>query len=308
MVTACGSSNARSVCKILSSCLPNSRIIGTDSSDVREITPIDNVTSIHQVPFGNDPQFTSILLNLAINNQVNLIIPIHDLELEQLARASYEFRKHHIEIGLPKPEAVQTCNDKYKFYEFCQKFRLPAIPTSLTPEMDFPIFVKPRFGNGSQNCFTAYKKSDLQFIGRYVEQPIYQPKKEGQKIVIDFVANQDGELECALSREELKSIDGNGTRVIINDRPRLIELTAKITKCLHFHGLGNLEVFINGDEAQIIELNPRASSGIIFTYLAGLDILSHFICSYGFSSVKPKTNPIKYNQRMHREWHEYIIN
>ncbi|GAH18445.1 unnamed protein product, partial [marine sediment metagenome] len=79
-------------------------------------------------PF-QDPKFFSELKTICEQNKIDAIIPISHYCLMPLMENWEEVNSFGAKVIMSNPEAVRTCCDKYKSYEFFIKNDVPAVKT-----------------------------------------------------------------------------------------------------------------------------------------------------------------------------------
>ena len=303
LITALGASNAESVVKCLENYRNKFKIIGTDIYPAHAVSYADKLDQFFQVPPARDSGYVPAIEQILQEVAVDYLIPVFDLEVEKLSKYKSCFANRGTIICSADHNVVQLCNDKESFSKFCNENGYDAIPVLEQKDWEFPLFVKPRSGNGSVNCFEVYNEEELNvFLNRLID-PIVQPLYKGEKYVVDFLCDENGKMVDAVARIELESKSGNGIKVIIDQKETILGITRQLVEEIKYKGLGNLEFFYSKNKFTIIELNPRVSSGIIFTKMAGSNQIAKMLNLMG-ENLEIKYAPFLNHHRFHRTWQE----
>jgi carbamoyl-phosphate synthase large subunit len=143
--------------------------------------------------------------------------------------------------------------------------------------MTLPLFVKPRHGRGSIDCFKACNRKELDFFLEYVEEPVVQECLEGREYTIDLLAGFTGEVVSVVPRERISTAAGVSQKGTTVRDPGLIGLAVRVSKALHITGPANIQCFASnrgighntGVELKLVEINPRFAGGYPLSHAAG---------------------------------------
>ncbi|WP_199484653.1 ATP-grasp domain-containing protein, partial [Legionella drancourtii] len=121
------------------------------------------------IPHGNAPEFTPILRQECQRRQIDLLIPTVDAELAPLAQQAAYFKELGIKLPLSSAASLQRCADKYALLTHCQDSGLTPQFALLTPQTNltkwqFPCFVKPRRGSGSNGAMIINHPRELELV------------------------------------------------------------------------------------------------------------------------------------------------
>lgn len=282
LVTGLGSTTALSVIKGLRQQKEFSVfIIGVD------INEFDNIAGSHfcdkymKVPLATDvDEFIHVLLEIVSSENVDLLIPIVDIELEIIA-AHRELFEASTDLLLAPTDAILTCNDKLRTYEFFALEGIPTLKTALpddvnniqeslkNSQIDFPFIAKPRAGVSSRHVYEIRSKEEFGLIKR-IHDPIIQQKGFGMEYTIDTFS--DGErLVSAVPRKRIETRSGISYKGETEQNGALTEYAAMISDKLRIKGPANIQCFKNDDEIRFFEINPRFSGSLPLTIAAGVN-------------------------------------
>lgn len=227
----------------------------------------------YTVPLVRDPAYVQEIEEICRHEDIQLIIPTIDDELQLWAEHKEAFREKGIWVSISPKETVDICNDKWDTFRFFKGNGLPFpetyFPKMLTYDMEFPLFVKPRIGRGSVNTFLVKNKKHLDFFIDYVPNPIVQDYLVGKEFTVDCFFSNEGELISYIPRYRLVIRAGVSDRGQTFSNDDLFNYIQKIGRLLKFEGAINIQGKISKGEIKFFEINPRFSGGIQLSTAAG---------------------------------------
>jgi carbamoyl-phosphate synthase large subunit len=309
LVTAVGTTNAISVLKCLrADGQDRYHLTGTDIHEDRFLAGLRFVDEFFQVPPASDPEYLTKMISICRQDSIDTIIPIHDAEVEILAKAKAPFATIGTKIMAADARVVQLCNDKMKLNSHLIENGFPAVPSYYPGNTlpDFPLFLKPRFGNGSRDCHVLQDRNELKTLAGLVEDPIVQPLITGEKLVVDCLYSSTKEVFIAAPRIEYEAKAGIGTKIRTVRNPDLEDLCKRLLSFLKLEGPCNIEFIDDGKDSQLIEINPRFSAGLVFTHLAGIPMAHLTLDLLNERTVDIEKMQWKYDLHINRYWSESI--
>ena len=297
-------------------------------SELSDVNQVHTANSIIDSPamlasnynFHTDSIYSKNYVNSIITyckkHNIKMVISLLDLELTILSKERESFSKNNIFLAISNYEVCKLCNDKLLTQNFLiqNKFKtsnlylkpIDAINAVKNKEANYPFFVNFWFGMGSINIFKAenetellvlykkvkkdIKKSSLSYASKNFvgEDVIIQEQLMGEEYGIDVLNDFDGNFIKSFVKKKLAMRSGETDAAITVNNKHLHEIAKKLSKKLKHYGNLDLDVFYDGKNAYILELNPRFGGGYPFTHLAGANIVSAYVNLY-------KGNPIKFN-------------
>lgn len=276
------------------------KVIATD--------PEYNAPSLQQgdisyvVPAHTDPEYADVILKICKEHDVKGILPLNDWEVGQLTANKHKFEEAGVSVFVPSPEVNEKIRDKGKYEELLGGFEVKAPKTFATVEgtkkavkageLDLPVILKPRNGSASVGIQFVYNLEDLETAYRQVveeikEQPlndatekhpeenvIIQQVVEGDKFSLDIFNDLNGHFVTSFLRKQLAMRGGDVDRCITYDEPALHEIARKIGENLGHIGYINTDVYYDGKDYYVIDINPRVGGGYAFSHHAGADLPS----------------------------------
>lgn len=262
---------------------------GLAEADVGEIVP--NIAS---------PTYLERLDDLCLRYQIDMIVPLNDLELPVLAAARDAFGARGVSVVVSSPDVIDICWDKARTAHFLESIglRYPLTVTSLdaaeeklrSGAMRLPVVVKPRWGSGSIAIERVEELRDLRLVSDYLRRKffrsalgsltqvdpdsvlLYQELIEGQEYGLDVVNDLNGQHVATMVRLKLGMRAGETDKAKLISRHELHEIGAIVGNNLRH--CGNLDVDIIQSERGpcVLDLNPRFGGGYPFSHEAGANI------------------------------------
>lgn len=287
IVTAIGSFSA--MCVISSLKEKGHKVIGCDIYPGEWHAETSRCDGFYQSPFATrENEYIKFLLDTAKIEDINIIIPLTDLEIDVLNRARVYFESGNIILAMPSEKTLEVARDKYKlFLQFAQDNEIPSVPTfkvgtDILPNNIIPCIAKPYNGRSSEGL---KKISSLDELSTVINNPQYiiQQMIEGSVFTVDYVRNSQSKLSFSVPRQELlRTKNGAGTTVRIFEDEDLQSMVNHIGEQLDINGCVNMEFIKNNGLYYLIDINPRFSAGIAFSSVAGYDMVnSHIACHTG---------------------------
>lgn len=231
---------------------------------------------VELVPRLNDSSYLDRLIEIINFNNINLVVPTIDTELQLLAD-----NKDLIEsatsakVMISSSEVVRICNNKFLTAQFF-KDNAFAIPYTLTQEdidnknYNFPLFIKPLNGSSSINAFKVNNQKELDFFIDYIDQPIVQEMVSGEEYTIDAFIDFKGNILSVVPRIRIATRGGEVLKGQINLNKTIISDVTKMLKILKPIGHITIQGFLGKDNIfRYIEINPRFGGGAPMSISAG---------------------------------------
>jgi len=228
------------------------------------------------VPASSRKNFIPEIIKICRKDKIKLIVPTRDGELMLFARHRDIFQRLGISLLVSSPVAVDTCQDKYKFFLF---LRLNGIPTPLTflphevnpASLRYPLIVKPRFGSGSKDVFKVENKPELKIALSKVTNPIIQEHAEGKEYTLDLFSDFKGRILTVVARLRMEVVSGESYKTI-TIRDKIMQGCARlIAERLPVIGPATFQCIKNGKSIRFIEANLRFGGASALSMRAGAD-------------------------------------
>jgi carbamoyl-phosphate synthase large subunit len=308
LITSLGSTTAISAAKALRK-TGKHRIIGTDINPFDEIPGTLFCDKLYQVGYFHQKKYIRELLDICMQEKVEFILPIVDQEVEKIAEHEKMFRQFGIIPCVSSYQTVKTCNDKYLTWHFLQAMEIDTPRVFLPKESKvfskmFPLFLKPRYGVSSRNCYQVRNMTEYQVLSKRIEEPIIQQMMNGEQYVIDIMNDLNAKNITAVIRHEISAKSGLGVKAVTVHNERIRRYVVKIAETIGIKGPANVEVFKKGSTISLIEVNPRLSAGSILSATAGVNIAQLTLDVFSQRKMRKKTYTYLDGVYMTRYWEE----
>lgn len=251
-------------------------------------------------PLIYDEKYIDFLLEYCQKHNIKMLISLFDIDLYILALNKEKFERIGVKVIVSDKEFIKVCNDKWFTFEYLQKNNIPVPKTYLCLEdvkqaidnndINFPLIVKPRWGMGSLEIYTADNLNELDVfykkIKRNIEKSylkyesqqdmdnsvIIQEKIIGTEYGIDIINDLDGNYKNTIIRKKIgmRAGETDAAKIVKNDEIERIT-TQLALKTKH---IGNLDIDIlcDGEKYYVLEMNARFGGGYPFSHLAGVNL------------------------------------
>ncbi|HEX40900.1 MAG TPA: ATP-grasp domain-containing protein [Phycisphaerales bacterium] len=255
----------------------NAAMLGTETTPLSSALQLcDRRFIVEKV---NHPEYLRQLLDIVKSNDVRLVVPTVDLDLQLLADNKRLFEQLGCRLLVSDPEVVRICQDKRKTYDYltANGFKTPrtlSIAAALKArDLTWPCFIKPWDGYASRGNAVAHNRSELRFYGRHIPNAICQEYVEGAEHTCDVYVDFDMRVRCVVPRKRLEVRAGEVSKSrIVKDR-HIMERSALLVETLGAGpGVITLQLFVRPDGSlRFIEVNPRFGGGAPLSIKAGAD-------------------------------------
>lgn len=252
-----------------------------------------------QVPSVYDPDYVNITLDICREQKIDALLSLNDLELPILADNKARFEELNVKVIVSSPEVIDIAFDKYKTAQWVESLGLVAPKTYVrledvkkalaAGEIDFPLFMKPRWGSGSIGLesiadmeeldiyynllMKKIKKTILATASVGDEYIMIQEKLTGSEFGLDIMNDLEGNHVAVSVKQKLAMRAGETDKAVTVDLPEVREMGRKIGEALGHIGNLDVDIMQRADGAYcVLELNPRFGGGFPFSYEAGVNM------------------------------------
>ena len=252
-----------------------------------------------QVPAVYDPEYVNITLKICEEQKIDALISLNDLELPILAENKAKFEALGVKVIVSDPQVIDIAFDKYKTAQWVESLGLVAPKTYVRladvkealakGEIEFPLFMKPRWGAGSIGLesiadmeeldiyynllMKKIKKTILATASVGDEYIMIQEKLTGSEFGLDIMNDLNGKNVAVSVKQKLAMRAGETDKAVTVDLPEVREMGKKIGEALGHIGNLDVDIMQRADGAYcVLELNPRFGGGYPFSYEAGVNM------------------------------------
>ncbi len=247
-------------------------IYGTDISDTAPaLAYCDRIRNTCAM---RDPDYIPQLLDICVKDQIDMVIPTIDTDLQILAEHAADFANVGCKVLISSPEMVRICRDKNytsQFFADCGLHAPMPVNDYTKYSSGYPAFIKPKNGSSSIDAYKVNNSDELAFYASQIKDYIIQPFVEGTEFTVDIFCDFDGNIVSIVPRKRVIVRAGEVLKTeICMDRTIIGEAEKLIAR---FKPCGPLTVqLIRNSSDNIdyyIEINPRYGGGAPLSMKAG---------------------------------------
>lgn len=260
----------------------------------------------------DNPEFINFMIETCKNNDIKLIIPTRDEELALFSKNRKLFEDIGTQIMVSDLKAIETCQNKEKFIEFCQNnnFDIPKTfdNASQITDKDFPLFLKPIVGKGGSETFKVDSREELNSILSNSNDFLIQEFIDYPEYTIDLFADFDGNVISAVPRQRVNVWGGESlvTKTVKNQI--LIDEAIKLAEKLELKGHNTIQCFFDGKNIiKFIEVNPRFGGAASISFEAGANSAEFLLKLLDGETLKPQIGEFKDDLTSLRYVEDYFI-
>jgi carbamoyl-phosphate synthase large subunit len=255
------------------------RTVGADADELAVGLRLADMAGV--LPRSDDPTFVHGVCKLARRTRATALISTMAEEMTALNREREMLTAAGLSIWLPDDEAIAACVDKWRLAQVLEAAGVPAPPTGLgsADGVPAPWIVKPRFGRGSRDVYTADLPGELAWPIRRVPEPIVQTRLEGLEFTVDALVDHDGTLVAAVPRWRLETKAGISSKGRTFKDETVDAAVETLLGAIGLRGPANVQGFILASDGSlaITEVNPRFSGGLPLSLAAGADLVGEYL-------------------------------
>jgi len=262
------------------------RVIGVDAEP--DMAPASRFVHLaYQVPRYDNESYISALLDIAMKERVEVLIPLYEPELIRLAGAVDRFQEKGVKVLVSREEALAVCRDKYKLYTLLADSGVatPAtyLPDAFEPDADSGRWVvKPRTGMGSKDVFIVNGAEEARACGQRLAGSLIQAYIHGKEYTIDAFVDAAGSTRSVVPRERLEVRAGEVSKSVTCYDETLIRETLAVLSLLPFYGPITVQGIREASSGKFFftEINPRFGGGVPLAMEAGIPYAALICGSY----------------------------
>lgn len=261
-----------------------------------------------QVPRVTDSEYINILKKYCIDNDISIVIPTIDTELNILAKVKEIFLKDDIFIAI---SAKDIC-DIFYLKNSTEKFFIDNHMDTPRGVVDiksctYPIFAKLNNSScsiGAQIVYTPEVAKELSSDKNYV----FQEFIKGEEFTVDTFVDKKGNVISVVPRQRLEVRAGEVSKAkTVKDQIIIKAVKNLCSKIKGAYGCITIQLFRTYDKIVFIEINPRFGGGYPLSPLSGANFAEYLIKDYLDIPLKYDENWIDENIMLRYD-SEVIIN
>ncbi|GHV20472.1 carbamoylphosphate synthase large subunit short form [Spirochaetia bacterium] len=267
LVFPAGEQNSIELHDALCSCV-NIKLFGASSAGRERHGSYIFENYISGLPLITSPVFLDAFNAILEQNKIDAVFPTHDTVVQYFADNANLI--HAKIIGAGK-ETAAICRDKKKIYETFREYAF--IPDTYEKITHFPVFIKPREGQGAVGAKALFCTEDIPQNINLDEYVVceYLPEEE---YTVDCFTDRHGQLlfVSPRSRERLLAgicVSGSTEKVTAEIK----NIAETINSKLRFLGLWYFQIKKDGNEVfKLLEISARTAGTICLTRARGINL------------------------------------
>ena len=257
------------------------------------------------VPPMVEKSYLPTIFDICDNECINAVLPLHEEELLLIAQNKELFIDRGVFPIISDYDVVSLCRDKYAFFTELKKRNISTVPTYLIQDKallieqyDFPLFLKPRFGAGSES---SYKINDIRIIDdiiynastEFVLQPYINGTEFGVTAYVDFISGEVTDL-FILKKIRMRAGETEKSESVLNDE--IASLVLLFLDKTSLVGPIDIDVLEKDGKYYILEVNPRFGGSYPHAYECGINYIRNI--ANNISGKHNSNEIIKYEEGM----------
>ncbi|MFS0576486.1 ATP-grasp domain-containing protein [Sporosarcina sp. 179-K 3D1 HS] len=251
-------------------------------------------------PLISDKKYIPFLLEYCLQHQIDILIPLFDMDLPVLSKNKKRFEKIGVTVIVASEEVIRICNDKWESFKFLQwnGFRTPLTFLSIEEAKQaiwkgvirFPVILKPRWGAGSLSVYEAENEEEMELFYDKIKRKVHsrkvldallhnedncviiQQKLNGQEYGLDIINDLHGNHQTTIVKIKHAMRSGETDFAETVDEPRLEYAGMRLGRTLGHIANLDVDAFILEGVPYILEMNGRFGGGYPFSHIAGTNL------------------------------------
>lgn len=263
------------------------------------------------MPRADHPAFQSLVVDICRRFAIDLVIPIIDYEFCGWSQVAPELLTRGTRVVVSTSDVVAQCDEKDLTIQYFESIGVPCPQTwkvvdiKNPNELQFPVFIKPRCGRGSQDAHRADNIAEYRYYTSKTGDLIVQPCLQGREITVDTMSDFEGSFLAASPRIRVEIRSGQAYRSVTVANSQLVTYAQKIVENFPIIGPSNIQCFLNDSGPQFFEINARFGAGTALSIAAGLNGPAALVAMAQWRKLPP-LKP-RAQVKMLRYWQEVFV-
>lgn len=235
---------------------------------------------ITNFPYADDPKFIEYLNDVIDQEGIDCVFPAHDSACMILSEHALEI---HAQVIISDYDTVRICRSKAETYRYLRKETFtPEVYNSVLEIKQYPVFVKPDIGQGSQGAQKVFSEEELKVLLKRDVSLVLCEYLPGAEYTVDCFTDRHGRLRVAKLRSRERIRMGISVRSQLLDVDDEIKSIAEIlNQRLKFRGVWFFQVRKNMDgEYRLMEVSPRVPGTMGITRNSGMNLVMLTLFDY----------------------------
>jgi carbamoyl-phosphate synthase large subunit len=313
LVTCAGSAPAQAFIRALKSQTDlEVKLVGTDT--VPRSAGLFDCDAAYTVPRVDDPCFLEAIEAICRAEDVDIVVPIAQFELELFAGAADRLRSGTgAHVISNSPEAVALALDKRASV---MAVAAAGVTVPEIHELDrgaeprLPAIVKPANGAGSVGITVVRDFEELPAALRAAgPRPVVQDFIEGEEYTVDLVVAPDGEVLAAAPRIRVEVRAGQSYKSVTVEDPEISEAARRCAQALGITAQANVQLIKRRTDGRpyFVECNAKFAAAMGLAIGAGLNIPLLYVKLALGMEVKPEELQWRKGMWLLRSWNDRVV-
>jgi carbamoyl-phosphate synthase large subunit len=239
--------------------------------------------------------YLDYLFQFVKDNNIHFLMSCSIFEIELLSENRQVFENLGCRILIETTTNIQVFYDKLRTIEFFKENNIPAIPTeeileqdgkSMLPSINFPIFIKPKFGYGSNGIaiiksmeeFVSWDKLKKSKYKPYIGQAYLDESNTEYSCTCTYKSNGEIKDVMVVARKKIEMVTTKAeySEEIAQIEPILKEIARKIDGLYVL----NFQFKLIENIPYIFEINPRFGAAEAIRIKFGVDMFFSVLSEY----------------------------
>lgn len=278
------------------------KVIATDCSDLAPA--VYDADEYVIVPRMTEPGYLDVILNVCKEKEITGVLSLIDPELSLLAENKEKFLAIGTIPVISDHDQVETCFNKFKMYEKLTELGFCTGRCFMDPnaffeavkkgEMTYPVFVKPVCGSASLNINKVTCKEEVELLCKLNPDLMIQEFMHGQEYGADvYIDMITGKVTSIFVKEKIKMRAGETDKSVSFKDEALFALIEDFVSKMGYRGIIDIDLFKQGENWYISEVNPRFGGGYPHAYCCGVNVPAQIIKNLQGQSNEPSVGAYK---------------
>lgn len=223
------------------------------------------------IPFYTNPDFISVLNQWLQDYQIDFLYPAYDDV--QLFLTQHQ-RELCCSVVTSDANTVAVCRSKKRTYEYLKEQHFIPNTYATAEEIDqYPVFVKPDIGQGSQGACLIHSAQELNLVCNNGKEMVICEYLPGEEFTVDCFTDKDGTLLSCSFRKRKRIRNGISVSSEVLELPVEIQNMAQLINCkFRFCGAWFFQVKQNANQQyKLLEIAPRIAGTMGLTRNLGIN-------------------------------------
>lgn len=236
------------------------------------------VDKFYQVPPCTTPEFVPELAAICGRENVQLVVPTIDTELQMLADHQQEFKATGARVVISSPSVVRMTRDKVATARFLSGHDIPTPRTALLGELlaepdswSWPVILKPLSGSSSVGIRCAENLDDAKLAATERKDYVAQELLSGREYTVNIFFDQAGNMRSAVAHHRYEVRAGEVSKGTTRRESKLLDIAWHLGSVLK-GACGPLcfqAILPEDGQPRVFEINARFGGGYPLAHQAG---------------------------------------